>query len=141
MIDLNKFEQIVKSMTAKQIIMAMVDGLRKPSCKIDMSTFGSVRGGICFGCAATNTISKICEIDYLDVSTAVQLGNATDFLIRFECAIDQLRCGNVYDYNHLALSYGFSTIKEVEDLYLPCLSNNYTEEDLKAYEKLAELQD
>lgn len=67
------FKQKVQSMTAKEIIMAMVESLIPPPLiKVDMGTFGTTEitkpatkflgwtlrkaESICFGCAATNTI-------------------------------------------------------------------------------------
>lgn len=68
------FSDKVKSMTASEIILAMVNGLKNPAVEVEMSTFGSVRTKniflgliskkVCFGCAATNTICKIAGIKF-----------------------------------------------------------------------------
>jgi len=50
----------IKSMTAKEHIMNMVEGLRNPMTVINMDTFGEKReDGVCFGCAATNSICRL----------------------------------------------------------------------------------
>jgi len=54
------FKEKVQSMTAKEIILAMVDGLENPLVRVNMDTYGYKDSqGFCFGCAATNTICKI----------------------------------------------------------------------------------
>ena len=40
------FKQKVQSMTAKEIIMAMVEGLKNPVVKVDTGTFGEERDGV-----------------------------------------------------------------------------------------------
>ena len=139
MIDLNKFELIVKSMTAKEIIMAMVEGLRHPSCVVGMGTFGSVKEGICYGCIATITIARIYGIGKLDEETTLQIKDSQSFMWQFKWAINDLRMGCVDYYNAIAEIYDFPTIRE-EDLELPILEKDYTEEDLQAYVKLAKMQ-
>jgi len=58
------FRQQVLSMTAGEIIMSMVKGLEKPVTKIDMDTYGQTRDGVCYGCAATNTVCKIAKVKF-----------------------------------------------------------------------------
>src|SRR5690606_32735940 len=96
-----EFEKKVKSMTAHDIIMAMVEGLRNPRTKIDMRTFGKMEEGICYGCAATNAVLHIMEAkDEEVVGHILECENETydDFLFRFERAIDYLRGGDVDNY-------------------------------------------
>ena len=59
---INNFKEKVQAMSAKEIIMAMVEGLRNPVTKIHMGTYGKVEGDVCYGCAATNAICKIGKI-------------------------------------------------------------------------------
>lgn len=112
-------ERKIKSMTAKEIIMAMVDGLMNPVTKIDMYNFGSYEDGICYGCAATNAI---CRIGMLDPEEELQrMGgpkyrNYSDLISGFEDAIDELRNGHINSYNHFAQEYGFATIKTSTEL-------------------------
>lgn len=138
------FKEKVQSMTAKEIILAMVEGLRHPSIKVDMDTFGEQRYGVCYGCAATNTVCKISGITF--DSTNIMYGNLraeainTDmnFLILFESAIDGLRAGSIDYYNKIALREGFAEIDPVVDI--PALYGDYTEEDLEFFVELASLQ-
>lgn len=106
------FEYKVRSMTAKEIIMAMVNGLKNPAVEVRMDVFGGILNKldgsvICVGCAATNTI---CNISASKVFTAQNIAWRVDrsavlqssyyFLDSFERAIDCLRKGNLTDYNH-----------------------------------------
>lgn len=159
------FKEKVQSMTAKEIILAMVDGLRNPvTDKIDMSTFGDSIDGICFGCAATNTICKIGKYSKEDLLKSVTTeeswrseryiisrlgltGCKEDyypinnyFIHDFESAINVLRSGYVDTYNDYAIVNEFAEIK-IPHFPLPFLTHEYTEDELQQYEKLANLQD
>lgn len=69
----HKLVKKIKGMKGSDIIMAMVEGLKKPATAVDMNTYGSVKRNDslrrqCFGCAATNTICEIAGIDKLTVT-------------------------------------------------------------------------
>lgn len=141
------FEEKVKGMTAGEIIMAMVDGLKKKHVQIDMLTFGESEDGICYGCAATNAI---CEINGVIFTPTVinterkrrEFVNSNDraFYFDFELAIDYLRKGRVKDYNELANKQGFAEITHHEGMHLPFLKSDFTEAELVQYVKLANRQ-
>ena len=152
-------EQKIKSMSAKQIILAMVDGLKNPPCKIDMTSFGTtyrshLKSGeqgkrkVCFGCAATVTICKIARkkfnannIDHR-IKRSAALRVDFEFLHSFELAIDCLRRGNLGGYNNMARSGGFATIDFQHVELPPHIDNiNYKKREvLSAYRKLAMAQ-
>lgn len=150
------FDEKVKSMSAKEIIMSMVNGLKNPSTKIDMGTFGSVDAvkflGLtvketCYGCAAINTI---CNISGKKITPKAIDGcsNRADFVdssklfIRsFEEAIDHLRSGNIRLYNILAREEGFAEIKGKPYLILPLLLTDSYMDNLEPYIRLANYQD
>jgi len=61
----------IKSLTPKEVIMAMVEGLQNPKTKIKMSTYGYKDGNnICYGCAATNCL--------LTLDPTLELGTNTN---------------------------------------------------------------
>lgn len=99
----------IKSMSAKEIILAMVDGLMNPVTKIDMYTFGWYEDGICYGCAATNAICRIGmldpEVELLSIS-GPKYRKYSDLISGFEDAVDCLRNGYIKRYNSLAQKYG-----------------------------------
>ena len=145
---INNFEEKVQSMTAKEIIMAMVQSLRNPLTKIDMGTFGNVKGGVCYGCAATNFICNVGKItleEFIlvepDESMMGFANNKYDmeFLSAFEESIDRLRVGSIYSYNYYARKYGYATIED-NGIELPVLRNDFSEEDLEKYVELAMCQ-
>lgn len=140
MINYQEFEKKVKSMSAYDIIMAMVEGLRNPRTRIDMSTFGSIRNGICYGCAATNAILHIMNANGEEVKSHVTYTSTCDDspLYEFECAINDLRCGLLGSCNANATRLGLARITPIPGQILPVLSNDYTEEQLQEYVKLAE---
>lgn len=140
------FEERVRSMTAKQIIMAMVDGLKRPKTKIDMDSFGYTENGVCYGCAATNTICRIGKItlsaDQIRGTSkhALALNGNDKFVTHFEYAIDNLRSGNVYGYNLYASESGFSEIEDTSE-ELPYLDTHNYRENLEPFVRLAEAQE
>jgi hypothetical protein len=155
-----KFEEIVRAMSAKEIIMAMVDALTiPPIINIDMGTFGRVRTfpkykflgigfgkkEICFGCAATNTVCKIADKKFDTnniegcIARAEFINSDPYFLSCFENAIDGLRTGSIHYYNKFAGRGEFVVIKNT-GLKLYPLANNYTNEHLIYYKLLAEQQ-
>jgi|SRR5690606_1653433 len=132
------FEEKVRAMSAKEIIMAMVNGLKKQHVVVDMITFGRVCDGICYGCAATNTI---CEISghamgsheiHNTVYRAKFCGGDMWFVSQFEDAIDCLRRGEIYGYNYLVEPIGVATIKDT-DYELPRLTNKNWARNMQAY--------
>jgi len=147
------FKEKVQSMTAKEIILAMVDSLTHPPIiNIDMETYGENKRGVCFGCAATNTICKISGV----VFTSENIGNRRsrakavnddifndtidDFVYCFERAINGLRQSNLQTYNLFTKHEKFAEIVNPLDIELPRLDNNYTNDDLKPYIELANSQ-
>ena len=145
------FEQKVKSMSAHDIIMAMVDGLRNPDINVHMSNYGCARNGICYGCAATVTVMKIGNVIFdktnINIEKHTQLIDCSySFLSNFEEAIDSLRRGSIGIYNRRAKQYGFATIKNGhfplfrERIELPVLNTDDYKENLHFYEALAKRQ-
>ncbi len=141
-----ELEKKIKSMTAHDIIMAMVEGLRQPRTVIDMDDFGYIKDSICYGCAATNAILHIMEagdeeaVDHVHGRASFAYGT----LEKFELAIDQLRKGRVHLYNYYAELYDLAKIVPMPGLELPPLRNNYMSrykgKQLNEYVKLAEYQ-
>lgn len=142
------FKEKVKSMTIKEIVLAMIHGLEHEHVKVDMSTYGGRRSGICYGCAATNAI---CEItgnnfpsnairSFYQRSNFLQVDN--DFLENFEAGINRLRAGNLRSYNYLARNTDLPEIpEEVVRVYndtLPILRTDNYKPLLESYKKFAE---
>ena len=141
--------QKIKSMKPSEHIQNMVDGLRKPiTDKINMITFGFttfekrffglVAKRICYGCAATNAIGRLLvyprEWIYFRQDKFV---NSNEDIHIYEYAINYLRSGDLKTANKHFKDLGIEPIKENIEIYLPKLDNDYTKEDLDAYEKLA----
>lgn len=142
------FEEKVKSMTGKEIVMAMVEGLQEPCTVIDMNTFGETKDGICFGCAATNTVCKITGIKPTKLSAMLEdwdadaeVFNIKDphFLMNFEYAINKLRNGSINpedwfgnSYNGYARLLGIAILPEPKGR-LPHLNNENYLNELQAY--------
>lgn len=140
-------ETKIRRTTAHDIIMAMVNGLRKPKTdKVDMGTYGAIRNGVCFGCAATNAVLTIMGANedvveyYIYTSHRPPNIGATPMLGRFDYAVNYLRQGRIQDYNTEAIKGRFAKITPIPATELPVLNNDYTEEQLKEYEKLAKYQ-
>ena len=152
---MSDFKNKVCSLSAKEIILAMVNGLKNKHVEIDISTFGKVIDSdpkkdspVFYGCVATNCIIEINDgvihnlngtrkERYLSVHPNDIQGR---FVMYFETAIDALRKGDIYEYNIRALGNGFAYIKNYQSFNLPVLTENYTEEELSVYIELANLQ-
>ena len=136
------FEETVRAMTGKEIVMAMVNGLKKEHLKVDMDTFGLFYEGICYGCAATNAICEISGVVftpdniYATGCKANAVGSDSLFLSYFEDAIDFLRLGNIGFYNDIAEELGIATLSEPENI-LPRLETGNWRENLCYYEEYA----
>jgi len=140
------FRQQVLSMTAGEIIMAMVKGLEKPVTEINMTTFGESSGNICYGCAATNAVCKISKIKFKPETIfpaykrADAVKSTKNFLQIFECAIDNLRRGDISGYNKTAARGKFRRIQNPKKIYLTYLYGDYSQQDLISYKQLAKHQ-
>lgn len=137
-------ESKIKSMSSKEIILAMIDGLENPVMKVDMNTFGKKKDGFCYGCAATNAICKIGGLEPSDEIPAygrsLYVSNSY-FLYGFEQAIDYLRRGWVDYYNRLASKRGFATITTSKTELHGITNENYQDREvLNAYRELANAQ-
>jgi len=150
------FKEKVQAMSAKEIIMAMVNGLKKQHVNVDMLTFGYVKNGICYGCAATNAICEINGIPFSNSSISefpdrvkflfsdIPEDQSTlgyeEFLMKFEVAIDKLRRGRTYEYNQLAKELEIATINN-HPFDLPELHTDDYANYLDKYIKYADSQD
>lgn len=140
------FKEKVQAMTGKEIIMVFVDSLLNPVIRVDMSTYGSVENGFCYGCAATNTVCKIAGKVFNAANITHEFARAefiksdSEFLYYFEVAINSLRKGCLFDYNYYAGRIGISKVRNYAAISLPYLNNDYTQADLQAYIDLANAQ-
>lgn len=143
------FEEQVRSMTGKEIMQAMIDGLTNPKIKVNMSSYGDVKSDpyfiffkrdICVGCAATNTICNIARTTFNKKSITTRTSRSShidcsyNFLLTFEFAIDCLRKGNIEQYNNLARKIDISEIS-VLNKYLPELTTTEYKENLHFYQE------
>ena len=136
----------IKSLTPYELIDAMIQGLKNPSCQIDMRSFGHEIDGICFGCAATNAIQylsgKKFTPDNIDgtYNRAEYLKLDKGVLNSFEFAIDHLRCGSIYTANiYLAELRIPEIIYDLDKEYPVLTTGNYLE-NLHHYEELRDQQ-
>jgi hypothetical protein len=141
---MTKFEQKARALKPSEIIFTMIDGLENPVTEINMSTFGAVNNGICFGCAATNTICKIGEYDLKDLSSFDKTFYYKDinskenlFLDSFESAINTLRQGDINHSNKYFNNIGLSEIETNENIKLPVLYTDNYLQNLEPYRQLA----
>ena len=112
------FEEKVRSMSGADIINAMCDGLERKWVEVRMASFGGSINGVCYGCAATNTICQIVgrSFDKHEIEWRSNRKDAIkcdyDFLGEFERAIDALRLGEIGIYNSIADEIGIAKIHE-----------------------------
>lgn len=144
------FEEIVRSLTAKELILTMVRGLEAERFHIDMGSYGHVAWGTCFGCAATSAVleiavDRITPKDACSVWTSLsnKLGCSTDYLKSFEKSVDYIRSGTLRSYNASTerVYAGLPLIEYPENITLPALTSYSWKRDLETYRKLAEYQE
>ncbi len=105
--------------TLKQLIYWMLIGLQKPKIKENLKYYLAIdETRQCIGCAATNALLNLLDIDKEDFETSLLQDNPTSFfrnigthglhiltsvdkeldvISRFEYAINSLRSGEIYD--------------------------------------------
>lgn len=134
----NGIKDIVQAMSITEIIDAMISGLKDPLVNVNMGTYGEVvikeDHIVCYGCAATNAICKIANIsldDFIRLNPFCTMEHVyenekeQDFIVNFESAINELRCGNLEGYNTYARWCDVAKIpKEFLREHLPYLSND-----------------
>lgn len=139
----DSFKTKVLSMTTKELVLAMINGITKQHVELDFGLFGYYKNEICFGCAATNTICEITGTtftkDFISCNEdrAKFIETDKNFLKDFEIAIDYLRQGSIKRYNGMAKFMGISQINSSK--VLPYLNNFNWKENLHYYEELAEI--
>ena len=132
------FEETVRAMTGKEIVMAMVNGLLNGYYLVDMYTYGRSQGKTCYGCAATHCITEISKIKfdssniqgYTNKSKAIECDS--EFIDIFEDAINSLRNGRIRGYNHRAILLGIVTLPDPQNK-LPILESGSWRENIHAY--------
>lgn len=132
------FEDKVRSMTGKEIVMSMVNGLLNGYYTVDMGTFGNSNGRTCFGCAATHAITEISKVKFDDsnisgcTNKSIAIGCDSSFLDSFECAINKLRSRNISGYNLHARCIGIAQLPYSQK-DLPLLASQSWKKDIQAY--------
>lgn len=136
------FEEKVRSMSIKEILMAMIESYKNPFHEVNIWTYGQVTKRTRFkglklfgfqiipriykevlqGCAATNTVCYIAGKPFTNrtivnsETRAEALGCSKHFLEQFEMAINSLRQGDFQHYNI-----------DVSEIYLPQVPVKYSD--------------
>ena len=119
------FEDKVKSLSFKQILGFLIEGLENPEYPVNMAVFAMIINGVCFGCAALNAITKLygkpfpLNKFYNRFMRSSYLDCSYDFYFDVENAYDSLRAGNVQKYNLIASRIGIALCPV--DIELPFL--------------------
>lgn len=139
-------EHKIRNLTPYEVIDAMIQGLKNPSCQIDMHTYGSSKKGMCFGCAATNAIQYLADKKFTpdninDVDSRSQYLNINvRYLEYFEDAINNLRCGYISLANLRLNNLGIKPIEYNPKKVYPRLNTETYMENLYVYEELRDQQ-
>lgn len=140
-----------KSLTSvSAIVDTMIQGLKKEWVEVLLASYGTTNDqGVCFGCAATNTLCQLMEqpftpdtVGTLERRTSqVNFGIMSSQLWTFEHAIDALRRGELeWTLSHLSciediLPLTLPTIEEITPpSCLPALWDLSWKKDLYHYE-------
>lgn len=92
--------EVLVQLTFADVVLAMVRGLRRRYVEVNMETYGSFYEGVCYGCAATNTICELTGVVFKDECIECETTRAAYILGRLEGYVDKwwLRC---CDYSSL----------------------------------------
>ena len=123
-------EQRVRSLTAKEIVGFLIEGIENPVGILDFDTFGynyNTQGDVrkCSACGATQAIIKMMAVEFTanDFKNRSERLNADKwFLSVLEDALDSLRCGKVSVYNRVARELALAEMPET--LIFPYISND-----------------
>ena len=139
----NKLRQL-KSLA--DIVDTMIKGLKKEWVKVDMASYGYSEKGVCFGCAATNTLCELTQESFTEYNIEEDARGKALFITyaeldSFERAINELRQGHadfflshLYDIGHL-LSFSLPNIMAIEyNKHLPLLTTITYNDYLHHYE-------
>lgn len=138
-----------KGKTFADVLEVMIEGLKNPVTKIDMSTFGKKEDGLCYGCAATNAVCQIIGVsdDKLNKLEDNFLADIiTDYrgftvVYTFEAAVDALRKGNLLEYNsRIVCRYSGTSLSHLKykgdmNVFLPSLETDTYTQNLYEYEE------
>ena len=108
------FEEKVRSLSFKEILGFLIEGLENPVYKVDMSIYAGTMAGQCVACAATNAICKIVGKSFPEngfANTDVRrrsVNSQWSFFDNFEFAINSLRRGKILSYNEKAEEIGIA---------------------------------
>lgn len=139
--DLKKLMKEVQGMSSGEIIITMIEAIRNPVTQLRMYSFGRISEGICIGCAAANFIIKTLGMDLEDLKIdGYRYRKIHPSISNLENAIDLLRLGRLDDYNWMAETIDMSPIINPNKIELPSLGDNFTEKELRIWEKLAKDQ-
>ena len=139
-------EHKIRNLTPYEVIDAMIQGLKNPSCKINMHSYGFSTEGMCFGCAATNAIQYLADKKFTPdninslSSRSKYLNINTRDLEYFEDAINNLRCGYISMANLYLNNLGIKPIEYNQEKDYPRLTTENYMENLHVYEHLRDQQ-
>jgi hypothetical protein len=144
-IDLENFANKVRAMSAKELIMAMVNGLEKEWVAVSMNTYGMLASdGICYGCAATNAICEIIGApttpDEPNWGNRFYKERKSTFMCELEMAYNWLRTGFINDANYYFKKLGCATIDNPNNIRLAQLESDTYKDNLECYRQLANSQ-
>lgn len=159
--DLSKLAETILSLSITQILEIFIHSLRKPRTdKVEMSKWYTENEGVCYGCAATNLICELGNLNPREVFYKHPFSEITpttlyypyyrdlDLIAYFEDAINDLRWGNLASYNAILCDTDIAKFPEeivsihTDAVPLPLietLNGVVDEESLKPYEELLEL--
>lgn len=131
------FKDTVNSMKPSQIVMAMVNGLKNKHYHVYMQSYGTIHNGICYGCAATNTICEISKKKFY-VENIVDRKSRAEFieydyvfLHVFETGVNYLREGH-----YISFLYVLNNLDDYNLVPVEPLINNIEEEMFKVNGKI-----
>jgi len=140
---MNKRFKSLKSVS--DIVDTMIKGLKREWVMIDMTSFGHSKNGICFGCAATNTLCELMQESFYDSEIEYRVdkfgdGIASHELELFEGAIDELRRGDIEEFlfnlgkiSHL-FSFELPTLGQIGHKELPIITTDTWKVEIISYE-------
>ena len=141
---MDKLQEFMQTAKLSDYIDLMVKALENPKIKVNMSHYGTVIDGFCFGCAATNALCELSEkvFDETNIinekSRAEFLGYDQNALSYFEVIIDKIRDGQYFSGIAAILTkFNPATKRDYTYPKLKRLKSDYTLQELIPFKELS----
>jgi hypothetical protein len=137
------FSNVIRTMTASQVVMKLVEGVREPVGRLYSKLSGHVVNGDRCASLAVSAICKIADVSWVSYRFGCEdefcesFGSNNEAVVMMlEQAYKHLAMGNIKEYNYWAYKL-FMPMINANDCELPNMYFETYPSDIEAYEEFA----